>query len=77
MLPKEIGIFDAKTHLSELLDEVEQGQIVYLTRRGKRIAELRPLTPEKKPLVRGSAKNPGYRMAPDFDVTPADFADYE
>ena len=77
MIPKEVGIFDAKTHLSELLDDVERGQVVYLTRRGRRIAELRPITPSKLPLVRGSASNDRYRMAPDFDVTPGDFAEYE
>lgn len=76
MNAKEVGLFEAKTHLSELLDEVEHGQVIYLTRRGKRIAELRPVTPAKLPLTRGSAKNPGYRMAPDFDEIPADFADY-
>jgi len=77
MIPKDVGIFDAKTHLSELLDEVERGQVVFLTRRGRRIAELRPVTPSKLPLVRGSAKNERYRMDPDFDATPSDFADYE
>lgn len=76
MKPKEIGLFQAKTHLSELLDEVERGQVIYLTRRGRRVAELRPVTPHKRPLERGSAKNVRYRIAPDFDETPADFADY-
>jgi len=75
--PKEVGIFHVKTHLSELLEEVEQGQVIYLTRRGRRIAELRPVTPSKLPLLRGSAKHDLYRMAPDFDATPPDFADYE
>lgn len=74
---KEVGIFDAKTHLSELLDEVENGQVIYVTRRGRRVAELRPVTPSKLPLERGSARNDGYRMAHDFDETPDDFADYE
>jgi prevent-host-death family protein len=77
MSPKEVGIFHMKTHLSELLEEVERGQVIYLTRRGQRIAELRPVTPNKLPLARGSAKNERYRMAPDFDATPPDFAEYE
>jgi prevent-host-death family protein len=77
MSPKEVGIFHMKTHLSELLEEVERGQVIYLTRRGQRIAELRPVTPNKLPLTRGSAKNERYRMAPDFDATPQDFAEYE
>jgi prevent-host-death family protein len=77
VLTKEIGVFEVKTHLSELLDEVERGAVIYVTRRGQRIAELRPITPSKMPLTQGSAKNAQYRMAEDFDATPREFADYE
>ena len=38
----EVGAFDAKTHLSQLLDEVENGAVVRISRRGKPIAVLRP-----------------------------------
>ena len=37
----EVGAFEAKTHLSQLLDEVERGALVTITRRGKAIAVLR------------------------------------
>jgi prevent-host-death family protein len=37
---KHIGIFDAKTHLSSLIDEVEKGQEVVITRHGKPVAKL-------------------------------------
>jgi prevent-host-death family protein len=74
--PKEIGVFHAKTHLSEIIEAAERGQVFYITRRGRRVAELRPAAPEKLPLTRGSAKNPRYRMAPDFDDTPEDFSEY-
>lgn len=40
---REIGAFEAKTHLSELLAAVEKGEIFIITRRGKPVAELRPL----------------------------------
>jgi prevent-host-death family protein len=76
MSVKEFGLFHVKTHLSELVDEVERGQIIYVTRRGRRVAELRPVASAKLPLVRGSARNDRYRMAPDFDETPPDFGDY-
>jgi antitoxin (DNA-binding transcriptional repressor) of toxin-antitoxin stability system len=76
MEPKEIGVFEAKTHLSSLLEEVQKGRTFYLTRRGKRIAELRPAPADKPPLTRGSAANEGYWMAPDFDETPPDLEDY-
>lgn len=42
-----IGAFEAKTHLSSLLDEVEQGQIVFITRHGKLVAKLSPVDASK------------------------------
>jgi prevent-host-death family protein len=72
---KEVGAFEAKTHLSKLLDEVEQGARIYITRHGKRIAELAPL-PARKKGRRGCAKGPGFYMAPDFDAPLEVFKDY-
>ena len=37
----EVGAFEAKTHFSRLLDEVEGGAIVRITRRGKPVAILK------------------------------------
>ena len=37
----KVGAFEAKTHLSQLLDEVEQGAVVRITRRGSPVAVLR------------------------------------
>jgi len=39
---KEVGTFEAKTHLSALLDEVERGAEVTITRRGVAVARLVP-----------------------------------
>ena len=75
MKPKQIGMFETKTHLSEIIESVERGQIFFITRRGRKVAELRPATPERQALVRGSASNPSYWMAADFDETLADFED--
>ncbi len=36
----EVGSFEAKTHLSELLDKVRHGEDVLITRRGKPVARL-------------------------------------
>ena len=48
---KTVGIFDAKTHLSSLIDEVERGGEVVITRHGKPVARLvraaQQLTPEQ------------------------------
>lgn len=39
---KEIGAFEAKNRLGTLLDWVEQGEEIVITRRGKAIARLIP-----------------------------------
>lgn len=76
MVSKEHGVFDVKTHLSELLDQVERGAVIYITRRGRRIAEMRAVTPDKRPLIRGCARNDEYSLAADFDETVDDLRDY-
>jgi prevent-host-death family protein len=40
----EVGAFEAKTHLSNLLDQVERGETVVITRHGKPVARLVPMT---------------------------------
>jgi prevent-host-death family protein len=72
---KEVGAFEAKTHLSRLLDEVEQGNSIYITRHGKRVARLLPVESKKKAIF-GCAKGPGFYMAPDFDEPLEEFKDY-
>lgn len=39
-----VGAFEAKTHLSSLLDRVEAGEEVVITRHGKAVARLVPET---------------------------------
>ena len=40
-----VGTFDAKTHLSALLERVAEGESFVITRRGQAIARLVPATP--------------------------------
>lgn len=39
----QVGAFEAKTHLSALLDRVERGERITITRRGKPVAEIAPV----------------------------------
>lgn len=39
---KEIGAFEAKSRLGQLLDRVEAGEEIVITRRGKAVARLVP-----------------------------------
>ncbi len=43
----EIGAFEAKTHFSKLLERVEKGEEIVITRRGKRVARLVPERPAR------------------------------
>lgn len=42
-----IGSHEAKTHLSQLLDRVEHGETIVITRHGKPVAKLVPAEPEE------------------------------
>jgi prevent-host-death family protein len=48
---KHVGIFEAKTHLSSLVEEVEKGGEIIITRHGRPVARLvrseDPHTPDK------------------------------
>jgi len=43
-LHKRVSVFDAKTHLSSLIREVEGGQSFTITRRGSPVARLEPVS---------------------------------
>lgn len=46
-----ISLADAKAHLSELLDRVEAGNSIDITRRGKPIARLTAVAKPRKPIA--------------------------
>lgn len=46
---KTVGAFEAKTHLSQLLDQVEQGETITITRHGQPVAQLVPAKPARDP----------------------------
>ncbi len=73
----EIGIFDAKTQLSKLIEQVQKtGESIVITKHGKPAATLSPAAAGLKPRVRGCGAGPGYFMAPDFDAPLEDFEEY-
>lgn len=45
---KRVNTHEAKTHLSRILEEVENGETVLVCRRNVPIAELRPLAPPRE-----------------------------
>jgi len=50
-----IGAFEAKTHLSELLERAERGEEITITRRGVPVARLGPLPAAAPRLAAGAA----------------------
>ena len=77
---REVGAFEAKTHLSELLEEVAKGQVFTITKRGKPVAELRPIplpsSDDKPKRSAGFWKGRNVVMAPDFDAPLPEFQEY-
>jgi prevent-host-death family protein len=78
MKAKQVGVFEAKSQLSKLIDEVLQtGSPILLTKHGKPVVQLAPLPSQALPRVRGCAASPGFYMAEDFDAPLEDFAEYQ
>ncbi len=72
----EIGAFEAKTKLSSLLAQVEKGKSFYITKYGRRVAEMKPVGSKRPRAKFGSGKVSILYMAPDFDAPLEDFKDY-
>jgi prevent-host-death family protein len=64
-----VNIHQAKTHLSQLLEQVQQGHEVTIAKSGQPIARLTALPPEHRRIAApGSLAGRGYRIAEDFDA---------
>ena len=63
-MPRTVNIREAKTHLSKLLEAVESGEEVIITRSGKPIARLSAVPPE----THQKKRKPGFAkgLLPDF-----------
>jgi prevent-host-death family protein len=46
-----VGCYEAKTHLPRLLGQVEKGETIMITRRGKPIARIVPAVPETRSIA--------------------------
>ncbi|MBI4702041.1 MAG: type II toxin-antitoxin system prevent-host-death family antitoxin [Deltaproteobacteria bacterium] len=75
MAGEPIGIFQAKTRLSSLVEDVLRGKRFVITRHGRPVAELRPIEDAGPRARRGCARSARFFMADDFDAPIEDFAD--
>ncbi|GAB3906583.1 type II toxin-antitoxin system Phd/YefM family antitoxin [Kibdelosporangium lantanae] len=70
----QVNIYEAKTRLSQLVDQAVEGEDVIIARNGTPIARLVPI---QRPAARrqpGAWKGKGW-VAPDFDETPEELVE--
>jgi prevent-host-death family protein len=72
-MTKSVGVHEAKTHLSRLLDQVSGGEEIVITRRGEGIARL---VPERGATRRFGIDEGRFEVPDDFDAPlPQDILD--
>ena len=66
---KQVNLYEAKTHLSTLVDEAAAGEEIVIAKNGKPLAKLTMLTPNSKrpPPIFGSLAHTGWKLPDDFD----------
>jgi antitoxin (DNA-binding transcriptional repressor) of toxin-antitoxin stability system len=72
-----IDVYEAESHLAELIDNLSPGDQIVLTRDDKPIATIRatPVARRASPKF-GTLKGTILYIAPDFDEIPEGFEDY-
>jgi prevent-host-death family protein len=64
-----VSLYDAKTHLSELVERAAQGEEITIAKSGKPKARLVPLAPKNTSHLRVPGRGKGtVWIAPDFDA---------
>ena len=72
----QFNIADAKSHFSELVKKALMGEDVIIAKDNKPLLRLALVEPVQGQRMPGSAKGQVLHIAPDFDATPTDFAEY-
>ncbi|MGH3544990.1 MAG: type II toxin-antitoxin system Phd/YefM family antitoxin [Mycobacteriales bacterium] len=70
----QVNVYEAKTRLSKLLEQVEAGEEVVIARNGKPVAQLIPAQRRKEPRVPGAWKGKVW-IADDFDAPDPELED--
>lgn len=67
---QHVSVTEAKTHWSQILDDVEQGETIMITRHGRPVAKLMPLgRPIATPEERAAAVEAMMRFAEEHQLT--------
>jgi len=73
----EIGAFEAKNKLSALLDQVERGEEVVITRRGRAVAKLVPVDDETNRRRARDAARHVRELAKAMNLGPFDWEEWK
>ncbi len=73
-MSKQVNVYEAKTQLSKLLEQVEAGDEIVIARYGKPVARLVPLQRTAAPRELGTLRGKIW-MAPDFDEPDPELED--
>ena len=73
---KVVNIYEAKTHLSRLVNEALQGEEIVIARAGRQLVKLVVMEHSQPARRLGTAQGKIW-MSPDFDAPLEDFADYQ
>ncbi|MFI8005625.1 type II toxin-antitoxin system prevent-host-death family antitoxin [Streptomyces sp. NBC_01341] len=71
---RQYNVHEAKTHFSRILQQVETGEEVIISRAGEPIAKVVPLHPKVRRTGRGSLRG-RIHIPDDFDDLPDDIAE--
>jgi prevent-host-death family protein len=73
----EIGAFDAKNKLSELLDRAERGEEIVITRRGKPVARLMPIGSNRDVASARAAAHRIRKLGQKMNLGPFDWEEWK
>lgn len=64
---RQVNLYQAKTHLSQLVDEAASGTEIIIAKAGKPMVRLVPIEPARAHRPRGLARGQ-FHVGPDFDA---------
>ena len=73
----EVGLFEAKNKLSELVDRAERGEETVITRRGKPVAKLVPVQPGRDREKARRAVEGIRKLAKEMNLGPFDWEEWK
>lgn len=70
-MPESVNVYEAKTHLSQLIDRAAAGEEIVIARAGRPVARLVALADRPRPREPGAWRG-RVRVAADFDELPSE-----